>query len=259
MPPVQADARRRAPTAGRSCRNRTHMFTRLRVPDHRQGGHRLAARQQSRSPRSRTATTRSTPPSTWSTPGSTTGSTRPSPTFVRYAFDNQFTPSGGPTNAASSIVDNSKSHSIVGGTQLGAVAEHGQHPARALPGPQPVHRADQLRPADLPAVVHLRPERRGAAVFSAQDRQLLRDLLHQHPAARHQDRRRVHARVEQLRGPLHRARRLHLPGRHAVQRRRFRAPGPSPSSSRRPASTTTRPTRLPPSCRTTGASPIGCG
>ncbi len=32
--------------------------------------------------------------------------------FVRYAYDNQFTPSGGPENAASSIVDNSKSHSI---------------------------------------------------------------------------------------------------------------------------------------------------
>ncbi len=34
--------------------------------------------------------------------------------FVRYAFDKQFTPSGGPTNSTSSIVDNSKSHSIVG-------------------------------------------------------------------------------------------------------------------------------------------------
>ncbi len=34
--------------------------------------------------------------------------------FVRYAFDKQFTPSGGPQNAASSIVDNSKSHSVVG-------------------------------------------------------------------------------------------------------------------------------------------------
>lgn len=32
--------------------------------------------------------------------------------FVRYAFDKQFTPSGGPSNAASSIVDNSKSHSV---------------------------------------------------------------------------------------------------------------------------------------------------
>ena len=30
-------------------------------------------------------------------------------TFVRYAYDDQFTPSGGPDNAASSIVDNSKS------------------------------------------------------------------------------------------------------------------------------------------------------
>ena len=51
---------------------------RIRVPDHRQSGDRLASRQQSRSPRSRTATTRSTRPSTWPTPGSTTGSTRPS-------------------------------------------------------------------------------------------------------------------------------------------------------------------------------------
>ncbi|MGD9903556.1 MAG: TonB-dependent receptor [Vicinamibacterales bacterium] len=34
--------------------------------------------------------------------------------FVRYAFDKQYTPSGGPANATSSIVDNSTSHSIVG-------------------------------------------------------------------------------------------------------------------------------------------------
>jgi hypothetical protein len=34
--------------------------------------------------------------------------------FLRYAFDKQFTPSGGPPNAASSIVDNSISHSVVG-------------------------------------------------------------------------------------------------------------------------------------------------
>ncbi|MGE0814671.1 MAG: TonB-dependent receptor [Vicinamibacterales bacterium] len=34
--------------------------------------------------------------------------------YVRYAFDRQYTPSGGPTNAASSIVDTSTSHSVVG-------------------------------------------------------------------------------------------------------------------------------------------------
>ena len=34
--------------------------------------------------------------------------------FVRYAFDRQYTPSGGPTNAASTIVDTSTSHSLVG-------------------------------------------------------------------------------------------------------------------------------------------------
>jgi hypothetical protein len=34
--------------------------------------------------------------------------------FIRYAFDNQFTPSGGPINASSSIVDSSKAHSFVG-------------------------------------------------------------------------------------------------------------------------------------------------
>ena len=34
--------------------------------------------------------------------------------FLRYSFDRQLTPSGGPPNAASSIVDNSKSHIIVG-------------------------------------------------------------------------------------------------------------------------------------------------
>lgn len=33
--------------------------------------------------------------------------------FLRYAFDKQFTPSGGPANAAGSIIDNSKSHSVV--------------------------------------------------------------------------------------------------------------------------------------------------
>ena len=33
--------------------------------------------------------------------------------FTRYAWDKQYTPSGGPVNAASSIVDNSKSHSTV--------------------------------------------------------------------------------------------------------------------------------------------------
>lgn len=33
--------------------------------------------------------------------------------FTRYAWDKQYTPSGGPVNATSSIVDNSKSHSIV--------------------------------------------------------------------------------------------------------------------------------------------------
>ncbi|MEZ5288168.1 MAG: carboxypeptidase regulatory-like domain-containing protein [Vicinamibacterales bacterium] len=34
--------------------------------------------------------------------------------YVRYAFDRQYTPSGGPVNAASSIVDTSISHSVVG-------------------------------------------------------------------------------------------------------------------------------------------------
>jgi hypothetical protein len=34
--------------------------------------------------------------------------------FLRYAFDKQYTPSGGPANASSSIVDNSTSHSVVG-------------------------------------------------------------------------------------------------------------------------------------------------
>lgn len=33
--------------------------------------------------------------------------------YVRYAYDKQFTPSGGPVNASSSIIDSSKSHSIV--------------------------------------------------------------------------------------------------------------------------------------------------
>jgi hypothetical protein len=35
-------------------------------------------------------------------------------TFFRYAFDKQYTPSGGPANSSGSIVDNSTSHSVVG-------------------------------------------------------------------------------------------------------------------------------------------------
>ena len=34
-------------------------------------------------------------------------------TYVRYAYDRQFTPSGGPANASSSIIDSSVSHSVV--------------------------------------------------------------------------------------------------------------------------------------------------
>ncbi len=37
----------------------------------------------------------------------------PNSLMVRYAYDNQFTPSGGPANASSSIIDYSRSHSIV--------------------------------------------------------------------------------------------------------------------------------------------------
>ena len=69
--------------------------------------------------------------------------------FVRYAYDKQFTPSGGPENAVRLDHRQQQVAQRRGRAQLGAVAEHGQHPARALPGPQPVHRADQLRPADL--------------------------------------------------------------------------------------------------------------
>ena len=179
-------------------------------------------------------------------------------TFVRYAFDDQFTPSGGPDNAASSIVDNSKSHSIVGEHNWVLAPEHGQHASLPLPRPQPVHGADQLRPADRPSLVYVRTERRGAAVLPPQDRQLLRDLLHPHAEPRHQARRRVHARLEQLRSALHRARRVHVPRPTRRSMPPIRGPGRSPSSSRRPGSTTTRRIRSPPSSRTTGASPTAC-
>ena len=237
--------------------NRTHMFARVRVPDHRQGGHRLAAGQQ---PVCGPAE-RQLPVQRHRAPGRRPGR----PPVQRRPVDVRPLRLRQPVHAERRPDErrqlDRRQQQVAQHrrrAQLGAVAEHGQHAARPLPRPQPVHRADQLRPADLPAVVYVRTERRGAAVLPAQDRQLLRDLLHQHAEARHQDRRRVHARLEQLRGALHRARRVHLPDRHAVQRRRFPQPGRSPSSSRRPGSTTTRRIRLPRSSRTTGASPTAC-
>ena len=146
-------------------RNRTHMFARVRVPDHRQGGHRLAAGQQS----VRRAAERQLSVQRHRAPGRR--QSRPPvqrrPVGVRPLRLRQ--PVHAERRARRTPPVDRRQQQVAQHrrrAQLGAVAEHGQHAARPLPRPQPVHRADQLRPADRPAVVHLRAERRGAAVFS---------------------------------------------------------------------------------------------
>ena len=166
--------------------------------------------------------------------------------FVRYAFDRQYTPSGGPTNAASTIIDTSTSHSLVGDFNW-VLSQRMVNTVR-------FHYLDHnlfTEPANfdlqvVQAVVHASARTASRrSTFPARSPASFDTLLLQHGAARHQGRRRVHVGVEQLRGALHRARRLLVHRPTSTSTGRTRGPGRLPSSSRRRGSTTTRRTRLP--------------
>ena len=197
--------------------NRTHFFGSYEYLEHRQGGDRVAASVQP----VRDDAERQLPVHLDREPCQ-----RPSRSpldqsqsmFVRYSFDRQYTPSGGPDNAASSIVDTSKSHIIVG--------EHNwvlsQSKVNTLRITWLNHNLfteptnydlQEARPS-----VHVRPERCRSAVLPAQHVRDVRDVLFHHAAARDQDGRRADVRLEQLRSAFHRARCIQLPDRHAIQR-----------------------------------------